>query len=191
MQQSIEDQELLERFFSGDEASFDEIVSKYEQRIFHTALYLTETTEDAEHVLQDVFVELHRKLIEDKGKTPLFDWMLQRTLDISVEQLIVKKQDEVALPLHSANYQNMSQHVASYEENNPTLRTSLQDATRALPKTLKFPFLLRDIQGLSISRVAAILGINVFEARSRLHQARLRIHEQLAEHTQKELRMVS
>ena len=189
--ESLEDQELLERFFSGDQGCFDELVAKYEKRIFHTALYLTETAEDAEFVLQDVFVELHRKLVEDMGKTPIFDWLLQRTLDVSVEQLITKKREAISLPNHSSNYQSMCQHVESFESNNQTLRTSLQAATRQLPANLKFPFLLRDIQGLSISRVAAILGLNVFETRSRLHQARLRIHEQLSELTHKEVRQVS
>lgn len=189
--QHVDDQDLLEGFFSGDEESFETIVSKYESRVFHTALYLTETTEDAEIVLQDVFVELHHKLVGDKGKTPLFDWLLQRTLDLSVEQLINKKRENVCLPEHSANLQSMNSHVAQFEQKNACMRNSIQQATRQLPSTLKFVFLLRDIQGLSITRVAAILGINVFEARTRLHQARLRLHEQLIEQHGHQMQHVS
>lgn len=179
--ESLEDQTLLEQFFSGDECSFEEIVQKYESRIFQTALYLTETAEDAEEILQEVFLELHRKLIDDMGKTPLFDWLLQRTLDISVERLIERKQDDAALPAHSESYESMSQHVSNFTEERGDLCSSLQRATRNLPESLKFVFLLRDVQGLSLTRVSAILGINVFETRTRLHQARLSIHQGLAE----------
>jgi RNA polymerase sigma-70 factor (ECF subfamily) len=187
----IEDQQLLERFFSGEDESFEVIVSKYESRVFHTALYLTETSEDAEMVLQEVFLELHAKLLSDMGKTPLFDWLLQRTLDISVDRLINKKQEVVELPEHATTYQSMSEHVTSFTDRHENFCTSLQRATRNLPETLKFVFLLRDIQGLSLSRVSSILGINVFEARNRLHQARLRIHSELAQLTEYEVRRVS
>ncbi len=174
------DQQLVERFFEGCEDSFRLIVERYESKVFHTALYLTDDTSNAEHVLQSVFTELHHKLDADFGKTPLFEWLTQYTLDLSVQRLIEQKQEAVQLPNHSAEKQTTTEHVRRFEEANTSIRSALCRAITKLPHHLKFVFLLRDVQGLALTKTANILGLNVFETRARLHQARLVIRRQLA-----------
>ena len=170
---------LVEQFFAGDELSFEQIVSRYENKVFNTALALTEDTSDAEEVLKTVFTSLHEKLSADFGKTPLFSWLIQHTLDTSVSKLIERKSDQIELPAHHREKSNLHEHVLAFHERNPDLRGALLEAAKGLPQYLKLVFLLRDIQGLTLGKTAAILGLNVFETRSRIHLARLQIRERL------------
>ena len=134
---------------------------------------LTESTEDAEQVLFEVFAALHVKLATDFGKTALFDWLIQFTLDTSVRRLIEKNKETLELPHQKASKATLREHTEKFMKDNSEMRSALSSAIAKLPQQLRFVFLLRDVQGMSITKTSAVLGLNVFETRARLHQARL------------------
>ena len=181
MNATLTDEVLVERFFEGCEESFEQLVNRYESKVFSTALYLTEESNEAEEVLFQVFADLHERLKSDAGKGKLFEWLVQHTLDISVERLISKKNEDLSLPSDSRNTVETREHFSNFESRNQELRQLLSGAISKLPLQLKFVFLLRDVQGLSLSKVSSILGITVFDARARLHRSRLFIYRRLSE----------
>ena len=142
---------------------------------------MTEESNEAEEVLFQVFADLHERLKSDAGKGKLFEWLVQHTLDVSVERLIAKKNEDLSLPSDSRDTVGTQQHFNNFENRNKELRQLLSSAIGKLPLQLKFVFLLRDVQGLSLSKVSNILGITVFDARARLHRSRLFIYRRLSE----------
>lgn len=168
------DDQLIEGFFSGCKESFDEIVHRYEQKVYNTALHLTDSVADAEEVLGQVFVSLYRELDRDAAKEPLFDWLIERTLNISVGTLLEKREEQ-----DKRFSQPLAEHEKSVQREIPTFSNAMLNASRELPEKCRFVFILRDVQGLPIMKVAAVLGLNVFEARRRLHCARLLIRDAL------------
>jgi RNA polymerase sigma-70 factor, ECF subfamily len=180
MKPAIAENTLVERFFCGDKESFEVLIEQHETKVFNTAFALTDNVGDAEEVVFEVFSALHQKLESDLGKTAIFDWLIQLTLDTAVKKLINKNREDLKLPEKSAEKSTLEVHVNHFENKHKDLRTALREAAMTLPEPLKFVFLLRDIQGLSISKTAAILGLNVFETRARIHSARLEIRTKLS-----------
>ena len=68
----LDDNELIEKFKKGCTSSFEELISRYETKAHNLAMRLTRNAEDAEEVLQDVFVTVYRKIDGFEGKVQSF-----------------------------------------------------------------------------------------------------------------------
>lgn len=173
------DEILIQAYLSGASENFETLVRRYEEKVFTTALYLTSSTRDAEHVLRKVFIALYHKLQTDPGKTPLFSWLIQHTLDAAINKLVTNEGERFHSEWPMLLDDTLEDHLHSFYENNSSVRYGLGTAVCMLPYDLKLVFLLRDIQGLTIQETARILELNVFEARNRLRKARMTIREEL------------
>lgn len=173
------DQALVEQFFTGCEESFLAIVSKYETKVFNTALYLTNDAEEAELVLSDVFLRLHEKLEEDRGATSLFKWLVQETLDTAVQKLVEQRESE------SSNVErltsDMQVHTRFFENRNQSIRHLFQNAVRDLPRDIRAVFLLLDVLGIERAQVCEVLAVGELEVRSKLQRARKAILKALSQ----------
>ena len=56
----LNDQELVQCVREGDQAAFEEIVSRYQQRLYQTALTILKSHYDAQEVTQDAWVKAYR-----------------------------------------------------------------------------------------------------------------------------------
>ena len=173
------DEELVNRYLGGCQESFEQLVQRYETKVFNTALYLTSDVRRAEEILQQVFLALIARINDDFGKTPLFDWVLQHTLDLSVESLIGAKNNNSDLPSSITLSEPFEEHSRSFSTRNAELRTILHTAACNLDEEKKHIFILRDILGVSTQRTAELLATDVFSIRSKLHNARLDIAAEL------------
>src|ERR1700689_263802 len=71
------DRVLVDRFKSGDAAAFDEMVSRYWDRIFSMVNQLLRNAQDAEEVTQDAFIRAHRGLANFRGESAFSTWLYQ------------------------------------------------------------------------------------------------------------------
>src|SRR5580704_16604923 len=71
------DRMLVDRFKSGDEAAFDEMVTRYWDRIFSMVHQLLRNPQDAEEVTQDAFIRAHRGLVNFRGDSAFSTWLYQ------------------------------------------------------------------------------------------------------------------
>ncbi len=71
------DKVLVERIKDGDSTAFDEMVSRYWDRIYARVLQLLRNRQDAEEVTQDAFVRAHRGLENFRGDSSFSTWLFQ------------------------------------------------------------------------------------------------------------------
>src|SRR5476651_2342128 len=71
------DRVLVDRFKSGDAAAFDEMVSRYWDRIFSMVNQLLRNSQNAEEVTQDAFIRAHRGLVNFRGEASFSTWLYQ------------------------------------------------------------------------------------------------------------------
>ena len=71
------DKVLVNRIKSGDASAFDEMVSRYWDRIFARVMQLLKNRQDAEEVTQDAFVRAHRGLEKFRGDSSFSTWLFQ------------------------------------------------------------------------------------------------------------------
>ena len=92
--QKKSDLELIVEFQKGDQRSFEELISRYSNKVFSLASRLTRNTEDAEEVIQDVFVTVHRKIGGFEGKSSFSSWLYRVTVNAAFMKLRKRKQDQ-------------------------------------------------------------------------------------------------
>src|SRR4029078_3319715 len=71
------DRLLVDRFKSGDQAAFNEMVSRYWDRIYSMVHQLLRNQQDAEEVTQDAFIRAHRGLVNFRGDSAFSTWLYQ------------------------------------------------------------------------------------------------------------------
>ena len=184
--QKKSDLELIVEFQKGDQRSFEELISRYSNKVFSLASRLTRNTEDAEEVIQDVFVTVHRKIGGFEGKSSFSSWLYRVTVNAAFMKLRKRKQDQT-VPLEDLIQQPVlvaalkspeSSFVDSQSIRNEMLE-ALEAAIRKLPDDYRPVFILRDVDGLTSREVSKILDLTVPAVKSRLHRSRLMLRRRL------------
>ncbi len=178
------DRLLVDRFKSGDQGAFEEMVSRYWDRIYAMVHQLLRNPQDAEEVTQDAFIRAHRGLVNFRGDSAFSTWLYQiatnlarnrywywwrrkRDQSISFEQPIGEDgtttfadvfADEVETPEDAAVTQELVDRIGvGMEKLTPKHREIL---------------ILRNVKNLSYEEIAEILQISVGTVKSRIARAR-------------------
>jgi len=178
------DRLLVNRFKAGDQTAFDEMVTRYWDRIYAMVNQLLRNTQDAEEVTQDAFIRAHRGLEKFRGDSSFSTWLYQiatnlarnrywywwrrkRDKSVSFDQPLTTDSEtslaeifpsDVETPLDSTATQEFIDRVAAGME-------MLNEKHREI-------LTLRNVQHLSYEEIATILGISVGTVKSRIARAR-------------------
>jgi RNA polymerase sigma-70 factor (ECF subfamily) len=183
----FDEQELVARAREGDAAAYNELVGRYERKIFRLAKHITQNDEDAEDVLQETFMKAFEHLPDFQGQSKFYTWIVRIAVNESLMKLRKRKSDRT-VPLDEpvdTGEDTVVREIAVWEEN-PEQRYSreemgqiLDDAVQSLKPAFRTVFALRDIEELSTEETAEALGISVPAVKSRLLRARLQLREKL------------
>jgi RNA polymerase sigma-70 factor (ECF subfamily) len=184
--QGCEDLLLVEALRRGCEQSFEILTERYSGKVMQLATRMMRNQEDAEEVLQDVFVTVYRKINAFEGKSSFSSWLYRITVN-SALMLLRKKRSKPTQALEDAvTPELLPEALRSSEEqgtDRPTLRNqiliALEKAIGSLPEEYQPVFVLRDIDGLSSTEVGKILNISVPAVKSRLHRSRVMLRKEL------------
>lgn len=180
------DLELITRFQEGDRSGFEELINRYSAKVYSLSLRLTKDAEDAEEVLQDVFVTVYRKIAGFEGKSSFSSWLYRVTVNASLMKLRKRRQDQ------TVHMEDVLQQVNDClaikpgdlsDSEQATLRLQLievlDQAVRKLPDDYRAVFVLRDVDGLSSRETGKILNLTIPAVKSRLHRSRLLLRKKL------------
>jgi RNA polymerase sigma-70 factor, ECF subfamily len=173
-----EDQDLVRRLQGGSRAAFEELLDRYERRIYNLALRMLDgDASDAEDATQDIFIEIHRSIKAFRGQSRLDTWMHRIAVNVCLQRR--RKRSLKTVELQDADGPQADGdpfHSAAREE----LRGVMERAVRELPVGQREVVLLHGMQGLSYSEVAQVLACPVGTVKSRLSTAFKRLRDSLA-----------
>ena len=192
---AITDNKLIELFTTtNDEKAFEEIVNRYEDKIYGLALRITRDHHSAEEVLQEVFLTLVKKVDTFRGESKFSSWLYRVTMNASYMYLRADKKYESDMSLEDyAPYDEkgfLTDKMVSRDWTdrpdeaffNKETVEKIETAVGELPESYRVVFHLRDIEGLSNEETAEILGLSVPAVKSRLHRARLFLRDKLSDY---------
>jgi RNA polymerase sigma-70 factor (ECF subfamily) len=167
-----DDVSLLARLRAGESRAFEELVTRYQHRIFGVALRMLGSRAEAEEVAQDTFLRAHRALGEFRGEARLGTWLYAIASRLCLNRLASgprrhERSDELALSRIPAADDDA---VAALERDE--LQAALHEAIAALPEDRRIVVVLRDLEGLSYEEIGEVLGLPLNTVRTRLHRAR-------------------
>jgi RNA polymerase sigma-70 factor (ECF subfamily) len=186
-QKKVTDTQLVEKVREGSMEAFEEIISRYESKVYNLAMRFCRNQEDAEEVLQDVFSTIYSKLDGFRGQSQFSSWMYRIIVNAAFMKLRKRKQS------HTISLEDLAPQVrqSCLEQDNPVLhrsdtitqnnelRKTLDAAIGRLPSQYRAVFILRDVDGLSNQEVSEILGLSIPAVKSRLHRSRLMLRRRL------------
>jgi RNA polymerase sigma-70 factor (ECF subfamily) len=180
------DMQLVNEILAGSEDAYLELVNRYSSKVFNLAFRLTRHQQDAEEVVQDVFVTLYKKLARFEGKSAFSSWLYRITFNTALMAVRKRKQhptismEDIAVQVQESWAGKSAEHSdVNYMSTRHEMREVLEQAVAKLPLEYRSIFLLRDVDGLSNEEVAKVLGVSVPAIKSRLHRARLMLRKRL------------
>lgn len=192
---SATDEELVKTYLrTGDSAAFNEIISRYADRVYGFALRITQNTSDAEEVFQEVFLILTKKLDTFRGDSKFSSWLYRVTANSAYMFMRSQKKHENNLSLEGYSpydeegtlmgkimYKDWSSRPDIIIFNKEAIKL-IEESINELPESYRAVFHLRDLEGLTNEEVADVLEISVPAVKSRLHRARLFLRDKLSDH---------
>jgi RNA polymerase sigma-70 factor (ECF subfamily) len=174
---------------AGDARAFEELVSRYERKIFRLALNITRNTEDAEDAMQEAFLKSYAHLQEFQGDSRFYTWLVRIAVNEALMRLRKRRPNQVSLdePVETDD-DLMPREVQDWGPSPEKqyaqieLRDILSEAAEKLHPAFGVVFFLRDLEELSTEETAEALGISISAVKSRLLRARLKLRERLNRH---------
>lgn len=187
---TITDEVLIEKAKTGDNSAFEELVKKYEKKIYNLAFRLTGNPDEAGDVLQETFLKTYHSLNRFKKEANFSTWLYRIALNI----VLMKKRKEkgkvfesIDTPLFTPEGE-MIKEIPDWSNNpeaeieNKEVKNILNNALASLPEEYRAVLILRDIQRLSNKEVSEILKISIPAVKSRLHRARLFLRSEVSKY---------
>jgi RNA polymerase sigma-70 factor (ECF subfamily) len=174
------DVELLKGIAARDEAALAQLYDQYRVILFGLLLRILNSREEAEDVLQEVFLQVWRRAADfDETRGRPFTWLVTlarsrgidrlRTLAVRERAAIASTRDEADAVSDAAS------DVFQSEQ-----RALVTGALDQLPDEQKRPLMLAYFDGLTQSEIAARLGAPLGTVKTRMRTGLMKLRELLA-----------
>lgn len=167
------ERETIEKARAGDMGAFEAIYREHAGMVFGVALRIVGRVEDAEEVVQDVFVSVHRSLGHFQGKSSFKTWVYRIAVNMSLNILRrgrLARQSELRMP-EGAEFEdgrNTFEDRLAVEER----EVRVSELLELLSPDQRACMALRVSAGLSYEEIAQTLNVNINTVRTRLRRAR-------------------
>ena len=182
------DADLVRSAQTGETRAFDELVLRYQDKVYRLAFKILRHEQDAGEAVQDAFLSAYRGLKNFKAESTFSTWLYRiatnaslmkyrkrRDGHVSLEQSQSDKGDGGGEGLQLPDWSTQPLEELLDEETAEVLA----EGVAKLPEELREVFLLRDVQEQSNAEVAAELDLTVAAVKSRLHRARIFLRDRL------------
>lgn len=173
-----DDKELLAAF--KDEATreraYTRIVRKYQERLYWHIRRMVINHEDANDVLQNVFIKIWTYLENFREESNLYTWMYRIATNETLTFLEKeKKRSSLSFSDHESGLSNKLQAEKGFDANK--LEWRLQQAIQSLPDKQKQVFLLRYYDEMPYEEMSKVLETSTGALKASYHHAVKKVEE--------------
>lgn len=190
VQEEVNESELILRTRQGDLEAYDDLVRRFQERIYATIYHMTANHEDANDLAQETFIKAYQAIGSFKGDASFFTWLYRIAVNRTINFLKQRKnKNNLSLNDLDLNAEHDPDLVALVSDKTPRrdaglaeLQEKLNAAMQRLSETHRLVVTLHDVQGLPHEEIAQIMGCNVGTVRSRLFYARQQMQAYLSDY---------
>lgn len=185
-----EDDAFVRRAQQGDLAAYDELVRRYQERVYATLYQMTSNHEDANDLAQEAFIKAYQAIKSFKGGSSFYTWVYRIAVNKTINFLKSRKHKS-AMSLNDLDFdaEKDPDLVALISDKTPRrdaalaeLKNKLNEAMQKLSEQHRLVVALHDIQGMAHEEIAQIMECNTGTVRSRLFYARQQLQGYLADY---------
>jgi RNA polymerase sigma-70 factor (ECF subfamily) len=190
---------LVRRAQAGDRGAFRKLFDLYHRRVFQMAVAMLRNPQDANDVVQEAFVRVHRHLPDFQGNSSFYTWLYRISMNLVYDQLRRRKtqrqvdyDDTLGRAEEGVDQSHLTPVVDGSDPARNAARKELageiQAALATLPEHHRQVILLREVEGLSYEEIAKIMNVPKGTIMSRLFHARRKMQRALAGYVEGELK---
>ena len=186
----VEEEVLVKRSRRGDLAAYDELVRRYQERIYGTIYHMTANHEDANDLAQESFIKAFHALRSFKGGSSFYTWLYRIAVNKTINHLKQRK-NRIQMSLNDLDFN--AEHdpdlVALISDKTPhraanlsELQEKLNEAMLKLSEPHRLVVIMHDVQGMPHDEIAKVMKCNIGTVRSRLFYARQQLQAMLSDY---------
>ncbi len=152
------DFELIKRFNAGDQGAFNEIVKKYQKKIYWHARRMTGNHLDADEVVQEVLIVIYDNIKKFRFQSSLYTWIYRITSTRTLNFLNRNKVKRL-LGIDDTNLRELSGNediIKDYEQREKF--EELEHKLKQLPAKQREVFIMRNFDEMSYKEISEITG---------------------------------
>lgn len=187
------DVQLMLRVGDGDDSAFEDLVTKYQDRLIGFFYHLVRDRTMAEDMAQEVFLRIHRSRERYTASARFSTWLFRIAHNLASNQRRgLSRRKEVSLAGANPNESGIQTQGSNLAEKSALMPTRLLDsketqsvvreALESLNERQKTAVLLHKFQGMSYQEIGDVMELNVVAVKSLLSRARGRLKEVLEKH---------
>jgi RNA polymerase sigma-70 factor, ECF subfamily len=172
----LQQDEVLVRAQAGDADAFTALYLRHRKRVFSVCMRMVHDFSMAEDLMQETFVQLHRKLATFRGESAFTTWLHRMTFNIVLMHL--RKRSLPVVSLDNLMTDSSDEHIRrDFGVSDSRLvgvvdRLTIERAIATLPPGYRNIFLLHDVHGFEHREIASLEGCSLGNSKSQLHKAR-------------------
>jgi len=175
---------LIEQTLDGDTNAFEQLVRRYQDRLFTSFVRVTGCHAEAEDVVQEAFIQAYLNLNQFRGQSGFYTWLYR----IAFNKAMTRKRqtrpavsvDQVVTGTHSDRpdpFETAEQRLVRLER-----AQQVELALSHMSEEHRTILVLRELDGFDYQHIAEILQISLGTVRSRLSRARALMRKELTDH---------
>ncbi len=178
------DRELVDRWRAGDERAFETLLRRHERKVFGLLVRMLGSREEAEDAAQETFLNLHRHghRFRREARFSTFVYRVAVNAALNRRRTLGRRRSHMErLSEHQSVGHDLPSEPRGPEDSaaGGEIRDRVQQGIVSLTPALRAPLVLFDIEGLSYSEIARILGVAEGTVKSRIHRARKALRDEL------------
>jgi len=182
-----DDSLLVRKSKAGDLDAFEELVKRYEKKVYTLAYRYSGNYDDANDIAQNAFIKAYKSLPSFRGEASFATWLYKITANACCDD-IRKQSKHNNLPLDNAIQLYRETPLFATKELSPeeyVEREELRDLVNRCLKSLsddqRLILILREMHGLSYNELASCLDCPMNTVKVKLYRARRLLKEKIVE----------
>ena len=183
-------QKLIKKLQARDTQAFELLIEEHQSRIFNLIFRMIGNHEEAEDLLQEVFITVFKKIDTFRGESSLSTWIYRIATNhcINRKKYLTRRKHYAKSAYGELTEKEQSESGSGITENLPRpdemaegkqMELLIQKAISTLDDEYRVVLVLRDVQNLSYDEIEQILEVPAGTVKSRLHRARMALKEKL------------
>ncbi|MCW5517070.1 RNA polymerase sigma factor [Muriicola sp. Z0-33] len=181
----ISDEEVIRKVLAGEKAFFELLMRRYNQKLFRVVAGYLSNKEDVADVMQETYLKAYQKLDQYKFKATFSTWLIRIAIN---EALGKNRKDSKYVKFNSDTdeFQSKIIELPTAVNQNPEhqlihaeTKIMLEKAILNLSAKYRIVYMLREVEGMSITEIGECLNLSSVNVKVRLFRSRKMIREEL------------
>lgn len=177
---TMNEKALIEKILQGNSSAFSMLIDSHKDRVFSLALRVTGNREDAEEVLQDVFLKVYDNLARYEGNSKFSTWLYSIAYNTAVSKIRSEKRHENEFGIDDYRKVDAKDLVEVLEPmRREQQRKYLRKAMEQLAKDEALLIELFYLNEMKVTEIVEIMGETEGSIKVKLHRTRKKLHKLL------------